>query len=679
MKCNKIIPLQKSSEQTEKPRLALDIGTNSIGWALYQLNEQKKPMGILKAGVRIFSSGRKDKDHTTLAATRREKRLQRRQRDRYLQRKAYVLDLLKKSGLFPEDKFSGKKLETLNPYELRTKGLDEKLELHHFGRALFHINQKRGFKSNRKSDSDKETGLIKESVKAVKELMQKHDSRTYGEFLWKRFQKMEETRKKPGSQQEHWILARRAVGAGATDKYVVYSKREMIEDEFNKLWDVQSKYHEKLKDKDLKKKFLKAIFYQRPLKKPIVGKCELIPSEDRISKALPSFQKFRILKELNNLAYIDDMGTSHFVVELERGLEFRDKIIKEFFLQKAKVTFNTLEKEFKKFFPDIDNFSKFNLDSYNRDDLEGEKTALELKKIIPDWSDWEWEDQDRFIELLEGENVAGQFIKDDKEVLEDLQKFNEDKRLNLSSEQIEECLIKLNKLPSGHGKYSKAAIQKILPFLEKGELEYSAISSADLDHNSEHNDEGEWASKLPGYQTVLSDHCTDQELPIISEIDGYMSFGEDVKGKRKLIVTSEENEQREYLIPKGKYISVQKGDFINKGTPLADTKRIPNPTVHIAFNQLRVLVNDIIRVYGKPAQIVVETARDLPMGAIAKKKLEKSYKENKDRNKEAEEAISEYGQNNNRENCFRYRLWKEQKETCIYSGKKVPKNQALDF
>ena len=315
-------------------------------------------MGISKAGVRIFSSGRKDKDYTTLAATRRQKRLERRQRDRYLQRKAHVLDLLKKSGLFPEDKCSGNKLETLNPYELRAKGLDEKLELHHFGRALFHINQRRGFKSNRKSGSDKEIGLINKSVTAVEELMEKHGSRTYGEFLWKRFQEMEKARKKPGSQQEHWVLARRAVGAGPKDNYVVCSKREMIKDEFNRLWDAQSKYHEKLKDKGLKQKFLKAIFCQRPLKKPIVGKCELMPSEDRISKALPSFQKFRILKELNNLAYIDDRGKSHPVVELERGLEFRDKIIEEIFLKKAKVTFKILEKEFEKFFPDIDNFSK---------------------------------------------------------------------------------------------------------------------------------------------------------------------------------------------------------------------------------------------------------------------------------------------------------------------------------
>ena len=134
----------------------MDIGTNSIGWALYSVDdEETKPQSIVGAGVRIFSSGRKLKDYTTLNATRRQARLQRRQRDRYLQRRTYLLYLLKKYGLFPEDKSSAKKLADLNPYELRTKGLDEKLNIYHFGRALFHLNQRRGFKSNRNQEMKK--------------------------------------------------------------------------------------------------------------------------------------------------------------------------------------------------------------------------------------------------------------------------------------------------------------------------------------------------------------------------------------------------------------------------------------------------------------------------------------------------------------------------------------------
>ena len=50
--------------------------------------------------------------------------------------------------------------------------------------------------------------------------------------------------------------------------------------------------------------------------------------------------------------------------------------------------------------------------------------------------------------------------------------------------------------------------------------------------------------------------------------------------------------------------------------------RIPNPTVHIALNQLRLVVNDIFRRHGKPDSAVVELARDLPLGQDAKRKTD---------------------------------------------------------
>ena len=622
---NNIIPLNRNLNKSENIRLALDIGTNSIGWAVYKLNKQKKPISIAGTGVRIFSSGRKDKDYTTLNATRRQKRLQRRQRDRYLQRRTYLLYLLKKYGLFPEDKVFGKNLQALNPYELRAKGLDEKLDIHHFGRALFHINQKRGFKSNRKSGDVKEDGLINKSVKASQELMEENKSRTYGEFLWKRFQEMEQSRKNPGSQQKNWILARRAVGARTQDNYAVYSNRKMIESEFNKLWDSQSCFYEKLKDKSLKDKFFKAIFYQRNLKKPIVGNC-IFTDEKRISKALPSFQKFRILKELNNLAYMNNRRQPHFITKCtklkKRGLEFRDNIITDLFSKKAKVTFTQIEKYFKNFFPHIDDFLQFNLDSFNRDFLEGDKTGIIISKIVPEWCNWKMNIQDRFIELLEGENEEGDFMEDDDTVLKDLEKFNKIKKLNLSNDQLHHCLNIVNKLPNDHGKYSKKAIQKIMPFLEEGQLEFEAISSAGLGHHSDRKYKGKLANKLPKYQNILSDQCVKMSLK-----------------------------------------------------PNEEKFRIPNPTVHIAFNQLRLVVNDIIKIYGKPREVVVETARDLPLGAMTKKENEKRRKANKDKNNEAREAVLEFDQRDNRSNRFRYLLWKEQKETCLYSGQKIPKSK----
>lgn len=61
-----------------------------------------------------------------------------------------------------------------------------------------------------------------------------------------------------------------------------------------------------------------------------------------------------------------------------------------------------------------------------------------------------------------------------------------------------------------------------------------------------------------------------KEAAIISEIDGYVTFGKDVKGKQRVIVTPEVGEQREYLIPKGKHVAVREGEFVRAGESLMD-------------------------------------------------------------------------------------------------------------
>ena len=69
--------------------------------------------------------------------------------------------LLIKHGLMPQDETGRKALERLDPYELRATALDGALPAHHVGRALFHLNQRRGFLSNRKTErGDNETGAI---------------------------------------------------------------------------------------------------------------------------------------------------------------------------------------------------------------------------------------------------------------------------------------------------------------------------------------------------------------------------------------------------------------------------------------------------------------------------------------------------------------------------------------
>src|SRR5262249_56213160 len=78
-----------------------------------------------------------------------------------------------------------------------------------------------------------------------------------------------------------------------------------------------------------------------------------------------------------------------------------------------------------------------------------------------------------------------------------------------------------------------------------------------------------------------------KEFAVISEIDGVVSFGKDTKGKRKVIVTPEVGEPREYLIPKGKHISVHETDRIRAGESLMDGSSNPHAILNIlAHNPL---------------------------------------------------------------------------------------------
>jgi DNA-directed RNA polymerase subunit beta' len=90
-----------------------------------------------------------------------------------------------------------------------------------------------------------------------------------------------------------------------------------------------------------------------------------------------------------------------------------------------------------------------------------------------------------------------------------------------------------------------------------------------------------------------------KENAVITEIDGTVSFGKDTKGKRKVTIAPEVGEPRDYLIPKGKHISVHEGDYVRAGEPLMDGS--PNPhdilTVLGEKEVAKYLVDEVQQVY----------------------------------------------------------------------------------
>ena len=90
-----------------------------------------------------------------------------------------------------------------------------------------------------------------------------------------------------------------------------------------------------------------------------------------------------------------------------------------------------------------------------------------------------------------------------------------------------------------------------------------------------------------------------KEFAVVSEIDGVVSFGKDTKGKRKVIVTPEVGEAREYLIPKGKHISAHEGDHVRAGEPLMDGSSNPHDILTILGEKAlaKYLVDEVQEIY----------------------------------------------------------------------------------
>jgi DNA-directed RNA polymerase beta' subunit len=90
-----------------------------------------------------------------------------------------------------------------------------------------------------------------------------------------------------------------------------------------------------------------------------------------------------------------------------------------------------------------------------------------------------------------------------------------------------------------------------------------------------------------------------KEVAIITEIDGTVSFGKDTKGKRRIVVTPEDGEPQEYLIPKGKNITVNEGDYVRAGEALMDGASNPHDILKIKGEPAlaRYLVDEVQEVY----------------------------------------------------------------------------------
>ena len=429
--------------------LGLDIGSTSVGWALIDL---KKPK-IIDTGVRIFQEG---VDRDTKGAeisknqTRREARLARRQRYRKNNRKKQLKNLLISSKLLPIDESEYQKLLIPDPYALRAKGLDDRLSLFEFGRSLFHLNQRRGFKSNRKSGKSNDDGVV---IKGANELQEKIDAakkRTIGEYF-------------------------ACVDTCEERIRGHYTFRAMYEHEFELLWEKQSSYYPTILTDQLKQKIKdEVIYFQRPMKWDIdtIGNCELEPEEKRCPRADWFARRFRILQDVNNLIIQNPDGTSATLTNGQR------EIVLENLYQSKELTFDKMRKLL-----DLIESQEFNLEK-NGKALKGDVFAYSMRS-----------------KKLFGPKVWDEMAIDEKTALnsacfemedDELAAFLKEK-YGFDEEQIE-SVFKIG-LPDKYTSYSLKAIKKLMPYMEEGLLTDKAVKEAYPDRKDQYD--YELTEKLP--------------------------------------------------------------------------------------------------------------------------------------------------------------------------------------
>lgn len=599
-------------------RFSFDIGTNSIGWAVWRFGVdptgifgKDAPLELLGSGARIFKDGRNPKDGKSLAEMRRGPRSMRRRRDRFLLRRADLMQALIKTGLMPAEESARKKLQELDPYELRGKGLDERLELHALGRAIFHINQRRGFRSNSKIDKkDNEKGKIAAAAKRLEEQLQAEKCRSFGEFLWLRHRGRNGDPKRV-RDPERLAVRIRLDGFGAKALYEFYPTRDMLRHEFDLLWQAQAKHHPDVLTLETRETIETILFRQRPLKKPKIGRCTFVAEEERLPKALPSVLEREMYERLNHLRFVDAGGR-------ERGPSLQERdVLAGFLRHEDKLTFTKLRKALK-----LGGDIRINYEEGDEDNLRG----IVVNKIMakPDhfgsgWQHLPLTKKDAFVRLIIEE-------VDDDALMGKLVDTH-----GLSFEQAENCMTA--PLPDGYSRLGPTANAAILEALvnelgPKGEVvTYAqAVERAGWHHSDERD--GEIWPQLPYYGRVLQRHILPGTMAPEDKKDEAAFWG-----------------------------------------------RVTNPTVHIGLNQLRRIANRLIERHGHPDQIVVELARELKLGEKQKDDERKRNLRNRDANDQRRQKLSELGAELNGAAMAKLKLFEEQMVggvvLCPFSGKAI--------
>ena len=405
-------------------------------------------------------------------------------------------------------------------------------------------------------------------------------------------------------------------GEGAKAFYEIYPQRDMLEDEFDRVWAAQAAHHPALLTEQARTTIRQAIFHQRPLKAPVIGRCTFFPAETRLADAHPIAQRFRIYQELANLEIEEGLERPRRLTLAERDL------LAAPLLEGNDLTFGARGPHGLRKILDLPGAARINLEEGGRDRLKGDASAARLggkkgalKRLWPALDD---DTRGEIIErLLTGDDMdalKGWLVAD----------------IGATPEEAEDAARFVP--PQGHLRVGPTFARGLVEAMKAGDPQTGLVTRyweavRIVFPHLHHSDlrDGVVYDRLPDYREALERHTV-----------GGTGNPDDPDDKRY--------------------------------------GRVPNPTVHIGLNQLKRVMNALIDRHGPPSEVVLELARDLKMSKDDKDKAQKQNKENERKNELRRKDLEDAGYVANPANLRLYRLWEDlgpMPRVCTYTGKTI--------
>lgn len=607
-------------------RIGLDIGITSVGWSVIEDDSNGKPIRIIDLGSRIFDAAEHPKDGSSLSLPRREARGLRRRIRRKKHRVERVKRLLEKYNIISEKEIINMYENytfPFNVYELRVLGIDNKLTNKELARILINFVKKRGYKSNSKSEesSVKDNGKLLTATKENEILMKEKGYRTIAEMYIK------DDKFKLKDKNGDYILDKNGKKQlkikNSINDYKNTPLRELLIKEIKLILDKQKELNELITDEFINE-YLNIFESQRSFDdgpggdspyrgnqiEKMLGNCTFEKNEKRAPKATYTFEYFKLLQTLN-----------HIKIE-KRILENENRFIEKRFLTKE-------EKEIIK-------------------NLVNSKTSVsydDLRKILG-LSCYERFNLVNYKSTIDFSDEANRLVEKERKLKE---------------------FESYNKIKTALNRVEKNYISR----LENDELD--AIGYA----LTVYKNDTKRLEYLKSNTKNISEDAMNELLKLSFTKVGSLSLS----AMKKIIPKLEDG------ITYDKAVDLIYEDFRGKVNTEKKTKlrlkdleeEISNPVVRRGISQSIKVLNAITlkynQKYGKPDVVVIELARELGKNKGDRNNIEKEQNENMKINENIIKDIKALGKENpTGQDIVKYKLWQEQQNICVYSGKNISIN-----